>query len=105
MKPLLALAMACVLTACASPQRVTLVAGNDPDAAACFEACAGSASCARACPGVTVEDGECQRRDPRACVSGSEVSGAKTTAVVVVLGTLATVGLMSLMFAALTPTI
>jgi len=105
MKALLAFAMACLLSACVYTQRVTLVAENDPDAAACFKACEGAASCARACPGILVEDGACERRDSRTCVSGSEVSGAGTTAVIVVLGTLAAVGLMSLTLAALTPAI
>ena len=100
MKPLLALV--CVLSACVYTQRVTLVAKNDPDADACFTACKGSETCARACPGVTVEDGDCQRSQ-RACVSGSEVSGVATTATVVGLATLAVVGLMSLTLAAFTP--
>ena len=95
--------IACVLVGCVQTQHVTLVAANDPDADACFNACNGSASCARACPGVTVEDGDCWGQNGRRCVSGGEVNGPATTATVVGLGSLAIVGLMYLMEAALTP--
>ena len=97
--------VACVLTGCVHTQRVTLVAGTDPDADACFKACDGSSSCARACPGVTVEDGDCEGRSQRTCVSGREVNGAGTTVVVVGLGVLAIAGLMSLSMSLLTPAI
>lgn len=95
--------IACVLIGCVYTQRVTLVAETDPDAATCFKACDGSASCARACPGVSVEDGDCQDRSGRPCVSDGEINGAARTAVVVGLGSLAMVGAMYLLFAAFTP--
>jgi len=97
-------AIACVLSGCVHTQRVALVARTDPDADACFKACEGSSSCARACPGVTVEDGDCEGRSERTCVSGGEVNGVATTAVVVGLGVLAIAGLMSLSMSVLTPT-
>ncbi len=102
---LVLVAIACVLIGCVQTQRVTLVAGTDPDAAACFEVCEGSSSCARACPGVIVEDGDCQGRSQRTCVAGREVDGVGTTALVVGLGVLAIAGLMSLTMSVLTPTI
>jgi hypothetical protein len=95
--------IACVLIGCIQTRHVTLVAESDPDADACFNACKGSASCARACPGVSVEDGDCQGRSGRTCISGGEVNGARTTATVVVLGSLAMVGLEYLILSALTP--
>jgi hypothetical protein len=98
-------AMACVLTGCVHTQRVTLVAETDPDADTCFKACEGSSSCARACPGVTVEDGDCQGRSERTCVSGGEVNSAETTMVVVGLGVLAIAGFMALSASLFTPAI
>jgi hypothetical protein len=97
--------MACVLTGCFHTQRVTLVAGRDPDADACFKACEGASSCARACPGVTVEDGDCQGRSERTCVSDGEVNTAETTMVVVGLGVLAIAGFMALSASLFTPAI
>jgi hypothetical protein len=97
--------MACVLTGCVHTQRVTLVAGRDPDADACFKACEGSPSCARACPGVAVEDGDCQGRSERTCVSDGEVNSAETTMVVVGLGVLAIAGFVALSMSLFTPAI
>jgi hypothetical protein len=104
MNPLLA-AMACVLIGCVQTQRVTLVAETDPDAHACFKACAGSASCARACPGVIVEDGDCEGRNERPCTSDGEVNSIGRTMVVTGLGALAIAGLMYVAMSAFTPTI
>jgi hypothetical protein len=98
-------AIACVLTGCVQTQRVTLVAGTDPDADACFKACEGSSSCARACPGVAVEDGDCQGRSERTCVSGGEVNSGARTVVVLGLGALAFAGFMYLAESVFTPTI
>jgi hypothetical protein len=96
---------ACVVTACFHTQRVTLVAVNDRDADACFQACGGSSSCSRACPGVIVEDGECHAGSERLCVSSREVNSAGVMVAVVGVGVLAIAGLMFMAESLLTPNI
>jgi hypothetical protein len=94
------LAAICVLAACVRTQHVTVVTPQDPDAQACFSACRATGdalTCARACPGVEVMNGDCAAHEQE-CVSGTEIDGGRTTLLVSLLvGILVSVGFVAAM--------